>query len=179
MTQYRRIYTQGATWFFTVNLVKRRNNPLLINQIDNLRNAFRYVKERKPYTINAIVVLPDHLHCIWTLPEGDADYSIRWRLLKANFSRAIPEGEYMSQSRIKRNERGIWQRRFWAHWIVDQEDFNNHFDYIHWNPVKHGYVKRVSDWPHSSFHQQVKNGIYPIDWGHSGYFKMPINEQPT
>ena len=115
MTQYRRIYTSGASWFFTVNLKHRQNNHLLVEQVDLLREAFLYVKQRKLYTINAVVIMPDHLHCIWTLPEGDTDYSGRWNLLKGYFSRGIPTGEPIGKSRIKRRERGIWQRRFWAH----------------------------------------------------------------
>lgn len=137
-SSYRRIYIPDSTWFFTVNLAERRDNHLLIEKIDLLRTAFRYVKERKPYLIDAIVIMPDHLHCIWTLPPGDADFSIRWNLIKGHFSRAIPKGERISPSRNKRRERGLWQRRFWAHLLCDQDDFNNHLDYIHWNPVKHG-----------------------------------------
>ena len=131
MTDYRRIYIPGSTWFFTVNLAERRDNNLLVEKIDLLRSAFRYVKERKPYRINAIVIMPDHLHCIWILPPGDADFSIRWNLIKGHFSRAIPKGERISPSRNKRRERGLWQRRFWAHLLCDQDDFNNHLDYIH------------------------------------------------
>lgn len=153
MTNYRRIYTPGATWFFTVNLAERNNNALLIDNIEQLRQAFRYVKQRRPFDINAAVVLPEHLHCIWTLPSGDTDYSTRWNLLKAHFSRSIDKGELLSASRISKRERGVWQRRFWAHLITDERDFNQHIDYIHWNPVKHGWVKQVVDWPHSSFHR--------------------------
>ena len=98
MTDYRRIYIPGSTWFFTVNLAERRDNNLLVEKIDLLRTAFRYVKERKPYRIDAIVIMPDHLHCIWTLPPGDADFSIRWNLIKGHFSRAIPEGERQHQA---------------------------------------------------------------------------------
>ena len=97
-------------------------------------------------------------------PEGDADFATRWNLIKGNFSRTVAEGELISQSRAKRGERGIWQRRFWEHLILDQEDFNRHADYIHWNPVKHGWVRRVADWPHSSFHEFVRRGVYTEDW---------------
>lgn len=140
---------------------------MLIEQIDALRAAFRYVKQRHPFHINAAIILPEHLHCLWTLPEGDTDYSTRWSLLKAHFSRTIPKGEALSNSRQQKRERGIWQRRFWAHLIMNQEDFNRHCDYIHWNPVKHGWVDRVIDWPYSSFHQYVKQGIYPPTWASS------------
>ena len=105
----------GASWFFTVNLAQKQGNHLLVEQIDLLRKAFQYVKKRHPFGMDAVVIMPNHLHCIWTLPEGDADYSLRWQLLKAFFSRGIPKGEVISNSREKRRERGIWQRRFWAH----------------------------------------------------------------
>ena len=176
MTEYRRYYIPNATWFFTVNLAERKNNHLLVENIDLLRESFRYVKQQKPFQINAVMVLPDHLHCIWTLPPDDSDYSIRWNMLKGRFSRSIDKGERISTSRLNRRERGIWQRRFWAHLIMDQEDYNRHVDYIHWNPVKHGIVKQVIDWPHSSFHQFVKEGIYPATWGHSGQFGMDGGE---
>lgn len=176
MTDYRRIYIPGSSWFFTVNLAERRDNHLLVEKIDLLRTAFRYVKERKPYRIDGIVIMPDHLHCIFTLPPGDADFSIRWSLIKGHFSRAVPKGERISSSRKKRRERGLWQRRFWAHLLRDQDDFNNHLDYIHWNPVKHGVVQRVVDWPHSSFHRFVEQGVYPINWGHSGTFNVHLHE---
>ncbi|MGH9846254.1 MAG: REP-associated tyrosine transposase [Blastocatellia bacterium] len=176
MTDYRRFYTPGATWFFTVNLAERRGNHLLVENLDRLRRAFRSVKERKPYTMNAVVILPDHLHCIWTLPPDDADYSTRWNQLKGNFSRQIDQGERISQSRSKRRERGLRQRRFWAHVITDQDDLNNHIDYIHWNPVKHGWAKSAVDWPYSSFHKFVEMGVYPAGWGHSGEFGLDAGE---
>jgi putative transposase len=165
MTNYRRIYTSGATWFFTVNLAERNNNTLLVDNIDQLRQAFRYVKQRRPFKINAAVVLPEHLHTIWTLPPDDSDYSIRWSLLKAHFSRSLNKDELISASRVSKRERGIWQRRFWAHLITDEHDFNRHIDYIHWNPVKHDWVKQVQDWTHSSFHKYVDRGVYLLDWG--------------
>ncbi len=110
-------------------------------------------------------MLPEHLHCIWTLPEGDGDFSLRWRLLKSHFSRHIPCGEAVTASRQKRAERGIWQRRFWEHAIRNEGDLRNHLDYIHWNLVKHGLVDRVRDWPYSSFHKHVQQGYYDGDWG--------------
>jgi putative transposase len=165
MTEYRRAYIPGGSWFFTVNLAERRGNRLLTDKIDALRSAFEYTKQRRPFRLDAVVILPDHLHCIWSLPGGDQDFSVRWNLLKGHFSRSIERGERISQSREKRRERGIWQRRFWEHLLRDQIDFNQHVDYIHWNPVKHGWVKRVADWPHSSFHQFVADGIYSANWG--------------
>ena len=164
MTQYRRTKIKGATYFFTVNCAERRGNYLLKNNVDTLRHAIRKVKQAHPFNIDAMVVLPEHLHCIWTLPQDDADYGMRWGLIKAGFSRLIPTDERCSKSRIKRGERGIWQRRFWEHLIRDEKDFARHVDYIHWNPVKHGCVKRVVDWPYSSFHAYVRQGIYLSDW---------------
>lgn len=165
MTEYRRPRESGATWFFTVALAERRGNTLLVDRIDQLRSTLRAVKEAHPFHMDAVVVLPDHLHCVWTLPEGDADYSTRWGLIKAGFSRTLHHGERRSASRIKRGERGIWQRRFWEHRIRDEEDYARHVDYIHWNPVKHGYVQQAAEWPFSSFHRHVERGVYPVDWG--------------
>ncbi|MEZ5594062.1 MAG: transposase [Gammaproteobacteria bacterium] len=167
MTSYRRLRSPGASWFFTVNLAERRHNHLLTDHIDCLRDAFRHVKAAHPFRLDAIVILPDHLHCIWTLSPNDSDYSTRWGLIKARFSRGIAKAETRSVSRAKRGERGIWQRRFWEHMIRDDTDYARHVDYIHWNPVKHGWTQRVADWPHSSFHQFVEQGFYPPDWAGS------------
>jgi len=172
MTEYRRLYVPGASWFFTVNLAERKSNRLLVDNIALLRLAFEYTKKRHPFRMDAVVVLPDHLHCVWTLPPDDTDFSIRWNLLKGHFSRSIEKGERISQSREKRRERGLWQRRFWDHLLRDQADYNNHVDYIHWNPVKHGWVTRVADWPYSSFHRFVADGRYPINWGGDGLFDI-------
>ena len=168
MTQYRRARFPGGTWFFTVNLANRHDSRLLTQHIDLLRRAIRDVKSRHPFHIDAMVVLPDHLHCLWTLPPGDSNFSTRWSLIKAGFSRGLPVGENRSISRVKRGERGIWQRRFWEHLIRDDRDFERHADYIHWNPVKHGWVRQVADWEFSSFHAFVRNGIYPVDWAGGG-----------
>jgi len=138
---------------------------LLTEQIEQLLAAFRYAQERHSFAVDATVVLPDHLHSIWTLPEGDADFALRWRLIKSTFSRALPRGEETSTSRFRRGERGIWQRRYWEHTIRDEKDFARHVDYIHFNPVKHGHVSRVCEWPFSSFHKMVRLGVYPKDWG--------------
>jgi len=163
MTDYRRYRINGGTYFFTVNLADR-NRALLIEHIDTLRESFRVVKEAHPFEIEAIVIMPEHLHTIWTLPDGDDDFSQRWRQIKSAFSREITKEEPISKSRLRKQERGIWQRRFWEHAIRDEEDFRRHVDYIHFNPVKHGYVQRVVDWPHSSFHRYVRLGILPEDW---------------
>ncbi len=176
MTEYRRAHVPGASWFFTVNLAERKGNDLLVRHIDDLRRAFRYVRENHPFRLEAVVVLPDHLHCAWTLPPGDSDFSMRWNLLKGYFSRAIEKGERVSQSRQKRRERGLWQRRFWEHLLTDQADFNQHIDYIHWNPVKHGRVRQVADWPHSSFHEYVVRGVYPENWCSEGGFDVRAGE---
>ncbi|QPF86968.1 transposase [Bradyrhizobium genosp. L] len=167
MTSYRRNFIQGGSFFFTVNLANRQRR-LLTEHIDALRAAFRITRERHPFTIEAIVVLPDHLHTVWTLPEGDADFVTRWRQIKAAFSRALPGGERVSASRAAKGERGIWQRRYWEHTIRDENDFARHVDYVHINPLKHGLVTRVQDWPYSSFHRMVKLEIYPEDWAGDG-----------
>ncbi|MDO9047857.1 MAG: transposase [Methylobacter sp.] len=157
----------GGSYFFTVNLADR-NRALLTERIDALREAFRGVKEAHPFEIDAIVIMPEHLHTIWTLQQGDHDFSRRWRQVKSAFSREIEKVEQIFMSRLRKQERGIWQRRFWEHAIRDEEDFRRHVDYIHFNPVKHGYVQKVSDWPYSSFHQYVRLGILPVDWAGIG-----------
>ena len=161
---YRRLWCKGGTYFFTVNLQQRQNNNLLTEHIDLLRQAVRQVKHAHPFIIHAWVILPEHMHCIIELPEGDANFALRWRLIKLIFSRALPNTESRCFNRQKRGERGIWQRRYWEHLIRDQADFNAHMDYVHFNPVKHGWVEQVSDWPYSTFHLLVKQGVYSSDW---------------
>jgi putative transposase len=163
MTEYRRYRLKGGTYFFTVNLAERKHN-LLIEHIDDLRNAFREIKHAHPFRIDAIAVMPDHLHTLWTLPEDDDDFSLRWRQIKSAFSRQIEKGERLSKSRTRKQERGIWRRRFWEHAIRNENDYARHVDYIHFNPVKHGYVRQVVDWPYSSFHRYVKLGLCSSDW---------------
>jgi putative transposase len=163
MSEYRRLRVPGGTYFFTVNLLDRQS-CLLTKQIDILRNAIRVTKMRRPFHIDAWVVLPDHMHCIWTLPLGDNDYSARWRDIKGGFSKSLPKTETVSASRSAKHERGIWQRRFWEHAIRDDRDYAAHVDYIHVNPFKHGLVQQVSDWPYSSFHRFAGQGIYPPNW---------------
>jgi len=164
MPRYVRAFNPGGTFFFTVALLERRRR-LLTEHIDTLREVMRDVQLRKPYRIDAIVVLPDHLHCLWTLPPDDADFSSRCWAIKSGVSRRMAQGERLSETRQRKGERGIWQRRFWEHLIRDERDFERHADYIHYNPVKHGHVRRALDWPHSSFHRYVERGIYPSDWG--------------
>ena len=167
MSEYIRYRVPGGSYFFTVNLLNRRTR-LLTDYIEALRDSFRKVREVHPYHVDAVVVLPEHLHVVWTLPVGDDDYSVRWQQIKSLFSRSLPVGEGRSRSRQSKKERGVWQRRFWEHAIRDDEDYARHIDYIHYNPVKHGHVKRVKDWPYSSFHDYVKRGILPEDWGGVG-----------
>jgi putative transposase len=136
----------------------------LIREINLLRDAVRKVRKRHPFQIDAWVVLPEHLHCVWTLPPGDSDFSMRWRLIKSGFSRALPKTERLSKVRKAAGERGIWQRHYWEHLIRDDVDYQRHVDYVHVNPLKHALVKRVADWPYSTFHQYVTQGIYLPNW---------------
>jgi putative transposase len=167
MPNYRRNLLPGGSFFFTVNLADRRSK-LLTERVDLLRTALRYVRARRPFTVDAIVVLPDHVHTIWTLPPGDADFATRWRLIKTLFSRSVEDTELLSPSRQAKGERGIWQRRFYEHVLRDDEDYANHVDYAHFNPVKHGHVGRPIDWPFSSLHRYIREGILPADWGTDG-----------
>jgi len=165
MRTYTRACVPGACYFFTVNLAHRRNHDLLVRHVGALRFAVAVTRRDHPFEIDAMVVLPDHLHALWQLPEGDADFSSRCRLIKARFSRAVPAGERIAPSRARRGERGLWQRRFWEHLIRDERDWQRHVDYIHYNPVKHGYVSRATDWPYSSLHRFVRTGWCDPDWG--------------
>jgi len=160
MTAYRRHLIPGGTYFFTVNLHDRQTDLLTAN-IDALRTAFRKTRAAKPFHIDAWVTLPDHLHAIWTLPENDVDFSSRWQSIKTEFSKQIPPTEPRSASRESKSERGLWQRRFWEHAIRDDKDYAAHIDYIHFNPVKHGFVSHPADWPYSSYHKAVATGAYP------------------
>ncbi len=164
MSQYRRAKIKGGTFFFTVTLADR-SSDLLVSEIDRLRSAYRVVQQRRPFETVAICILPDHLHAIWSLPDGDDDYSTRWNVIKANFARGLPAGPLRSSSSVARREKGIWQRRYWEHLIRDENDLAHHVDYVHFNPVKHGLATRVTDWPHSSFHSHVAQGLLPSDWG--------------
>lgn len=164
MRRYIRARLPGGTFFFTVNLAERAGNRLLVEHIHALRDAFRTTRRDHPFRTEAIVILPEHLHALWTLPAGDSDFSTRWALIKARFSREIESGERRSASRLRRRERGIWQRRFFEHAIRDDEDFARHVDYIHWNPVKHGWAARAVEWPYSSFNRYVRRGWLAADW---------------
>jgi putative transposase len=164
MPNYRRFFLPGGRWFFTVNLLDRRKR-LLVDHIDALRDATASTMRRYPFHIDSFVVLPDHLHAIWTLPENDTDFPTRWRLIKTRFARAIPKTEWLSPTRLARGERGIWQRRFWEHQIRDETEYGRYVEYCAINPVKHGHVRRPIDWPYSSFHREVRRGIFNEDWG--------------
>ena len=165
--KYKRLKVPGSTYFFT--LVTHNRKPILCEpeNIILLRSSFKRTMEKHPFTIDAIVILPDHLHCIWTLPPKDADFSTRWRLIKSWFSRNCHHKYQgiISDSRKKKQEKAIWQRRFWEHLIKDKKDFINHLNYIHYNPVKHALVSSVKDWQYSSFHRYVQRGVYKSDWG--------------
>ena len=167
--QYRRAYVSGGIYFFTV--VTANRCPLFVDQANRriLREAFRKVRQQLPFRVDAIVLLPDHLHCIWTLTAGDADYPKRWRLIKTWFTKHCDQelrDLYLSDS--KKNNPGIWQKRYWEHLIRDEEDYRRHVEYIHYNPVKHGYVQRPWDWAYSSFRRYVRSGHYLMDWGDAG-----------
>ncbi len=167
MRYYRRVYAPGACYFFTVNLAHRRGNDLLVRYVEALRESVATIRRRHPFAIDAMVVLPDHLHSLWVLPRGDADFSTRWRLIKARCTRALQPSATANPSRMRRGERDIWQRRFWEHVIRDARDWRNHMDYIHDNPVKHGLVANAVDWPYSSFHHHVRASRYEPSWGAS------------
>jgi putative transposase len=168
MSHYRRAYTTGGTYFFTVVAYRRR--PILCDEPirDALRAAIKYTQERYPFTIDAMVLMPDHLHCLWTLPSDDADYSTRWRIIKRRTSVACSEHykqpEQLTESKKKYRESTIWQRRFLEHQIRDLPDLNNHTNYIHYNPVKHGLCQHPLDWPWSSFHRYMRNETYQANW---------------
>ena len=165
---YRRAWHAGGTYFFTVNLLQRRDNHLLVKHIDVLRNVVKKVKNPHPFIIHGWVVLPEHFHCVIELLPDDMDFALRLRLIKSGFSKAIPKTEYRSDVRIKRGERGIWQRRYWEHLIRSEADYQAHMDYVHINPLKHGLVGSVADWEYSTFHRLVKAGIYPHNWAGGG-----------
>lgn len=165
--QYRRSTAKGATYFFTVVTYERRKILCQESNVSLLREAFRFIIERHPFIIDAFVLLPDHLHCIWTLPEHDSNFSMRWRQIKSHFSGQCRE-EFKGRqtaAHLDKGEQAIWQRRFWEHQIRDDGDFIRHVEYIHYNPVKHGLAKSPNRWPHSSFHRYVQSGIYHDSWG--------------
>lgn len=170
MVHYRRNLVAGGTYFFTITLQDRRSS-FLIDHIDALRSALRQIRGDRPFVIDAIVVLPEHFHMMRTLPSHDADYSGRMCAIKSRFTQSLVRRD----AAIRRNEKGeynLWQRRFWEHTIRGDDDYQRHVDYIHYNPVKHGYVEKVCDWQYSSFHRYVRKGFLPIEWaGESAAFE--------
>ena len=169
MPDYRRYYVPGGTYFFTVVTHLRR--PILGDELGRrcLREAINEIRGTRPFKMQAIVLLPEHLHAIWTLPRGDADYPVPWRRIKEEFTERFlaaggTEGP-VSASRRNHGERGVWQRRYWGHTIDSEDDFQRHFDYIHYNAVKHGHVTCPKDWPYSTFHRWLQAGVYAKRWG--------------
>mgnify|MGYP006283806045 CR=1 FL=1 len=188
MPNYRRA-REGQSYFFTVVTHDRR--PVLCEAPVRrlLREVVQELKARRPFAIDAWVLVPDHLHCIWTLPEGDTDYSARWGWLKKEVTKRLrdlaapvpagtarPTGEcgphHGLESLAAAASPSLWQRRFWEHQIRDERDFANHCDYIHYNPVKHGLVRCAGDWPWSTFRRFVRNGLYSENWG-EGEIRIP------
>lgn len=164
MPDYRRYRVPGGVYFFTVNALNRQED-ILVRHIDALREAVRRTRIQRPFHIDAWVVMPEHMHCVWTLPPDDDDFSNRWKAIKIRFVKEVAAVEERSPVRRQRGERGIWQRRFWEHAIRNEKDYARHVDYVHFNPVKHGLVEAVHAWPYSTFHQWVRRGLYPQDWG--------------
>jgi putative transposase len=168
MSNYRRANTKGGTYFFTV-VTYRRQRFLCDDRLRNvLREGIKTTQAIHPFTIDAWVLLPDHLHTIWTLPPDDADFGIRWAMIKRFVTKqCAPElkrDAWMNASKLKRKESTLWQRRFWEHQIRDESDYQKHMDYLHYSPVKHGLVEKVADWPYSTFHRYVRQGVYGVDW---------------
>lgn len=166
--RYRRASIPGASYFFTVVTQERRPIFDSAETVALFEAGLKHVKARHPFEIDAFVILPDHLHTIWTLPEGDADFSTRWRLIKEAFTKPFVRSREPMQrnaSRRAKNEQSIWQRRFWEHVIRDEADYAAHVDYIHYNPVRHGFAKAARDWPYSSFSAWIERGAYEPHWG--------------
>ena len=168
--KYRRAFTPGGTYFFTLVSYKRRPIFSSPETVELLRSAFRRTMAFMPFTIVASVILPEHMHFIWTLPKESCDFSTRWRLIKSDFTRHwSPEGAVSERvSRVRKGEKDVWQRRFWEHLIRDEEDLRRHVEYVHYNPVKHGLVRSAAEWEDSSFMKYVRDGVYAMDWGSDG-----------
>lgn len=162
MVRYRRNFVPGGTYFFTVTLADRTSSAL-IHHLGALRTAFRIARRERPFTIEAIVILPEHLHTVWTLPPDDADFSGRWRRIKAYFTHRLA-AVGVQVKRHRNGEYAFWQQRFWEHTIRNAIDFERHVDYVHFNPVKHKLATRAREWPYSSFHAYVRRGLKPADW---------------
>jgi putative transposase len=173
MVMYRRNFVPGGTYFFTLAMADR-GSTMLIDHVDELREAYRSVVATRAITTVAICILPNHLHSIWTMPDGDANYSSAWALIKARFSRSIAKNN-LHVVRVQDGGFNVWQRRFWEHTIRDERDLENHVNYIHFNPVKHGHVSRAVDWAHSSFHRYVRDGLLAVDWASDSTLNIPDN----
>jgi putative transposase len=177
MPNYIRWKQEGATYFFTVVTYLRR--PILINERARslLRRAMADVRQRLPFDMPISVLMPDHLHCIWTLPKNDNDFSERWRRIKERFTREWLAGggrdSSISPQSREQGRRGVWQPRFWEHRIRDEDDYLHHRDYIHLNPVKHGQARNPGDWPWSSFHRHVREGWLDPNWPGSSAVELP------
>lgn len=166
MKSYRRAFVPGASYFFTLVTEQRRPWLADADNVELLRGAFRAVRMSRPFEVPAMVGLPDHLHCIWMLPPGDADFSTRWRLIKTWFTkRCAPRLRPPPRHARAVKQQAVWQHRYWEHVLRDEYDFTRHVEYIHFNPIKHGLVATAKAWPYSSFHRYVEAGIYPADWG--------------
>ncbi|HEX7890014.1 MAG TPA: transposase [Ramlibacter sp.] len=178
MPNYIRTHTAGATYFFTVTL-RDRGARYLVDHVADLRACMADVKKRHPFEIDAMVVLPEHIHALWTLPTEDGDFSRRWMLLKQAFTRRLQAGGVLDRDAAeerRKGQRSLWQDRFWEHQIRDDDDFARHVDYIHFNPVKHGWVMRARDWPYSSLHRYVREKRLPADWGISAAIEEHFGE---
>jgi putative transposase len=181
MPNYRRDYAKGGVYFFTVVTHQRQKIMLEESFRTALRLSIQDVRKHLPFTVDAWVLLPDHLHCIWTLPEGDDDFSERWSQIKSGVTRRVGELYFdpnkLSKSRERRKESTIWQRRFWEHRVRDERDLARHMDYVHYNPVKHGLVQKPSEWPYSTFALCVRKGLYEPEWGEAVLFEQPYWKQ--
>jgi putative transposase len=164
MSRYRRALIPCGVFFFTVALADR-SSDLLVRHVERLRRIYKITEERQPFETIAICILPDHLHALWALPQDDTNFPLRWSLIKSGFSRGLAAEVPRTPSKLAKRERGIWQRRYWEHAIRNDADLDRHVDYIHYNPIKHGLVTRVCDWPYSSFKRYVARGTLPADWG--------------
>lgn len=169
MSRYRRANVKAGTYFFTVVTYRRQTFLCNNNVRAALREGIQQTRTQYPFTIDAWVLLPDHLHCIWTLPKDDANFGLRWAIIKRHVTKVCGlhylRKDLMTASKRRRNESTIWQRRFWEHQIRNDEDYRSHMDYIHYNPVKHGLASCANDWSYSTFHRYVKLGVYPEHWG--------------
>ena len=163
MVGYRRNFVPGGTYFFTVAL-KNRSSSYLTEHVDLLINGIKTVQKRTRFNDIACVVMPDHMHTIWRLPEEDSDYPMRWKAIKSLFTRSLIKSG-VDLAKTSRGEYPLWQRRYWEHTISGMQDLRSHIDYIHYNPVKHGYVSNACDWPYSSLHRYIRQGLLPQDWG--------------